>query len=1264
MKRLTICVFLLASIVVSAAPERATVSPRFADWMKGGRSGLPPSPVSWGFGRAAKSPRKLLFAANGQESRWDSREHGWVSPIKDQKSYGTCWAHAAMACLETRCLMRDASVTNDFSENHMASHRVGFELGFDDGGNNDIATALLVSGRDPINEVDDPYPNPYSGAIFPAVKHVREARILPGREGPTDNGALKEAVKTYGAVSVSYYHDGQYLNTETSAYRYTGGSAGNHAVTLIGWDDDYPAENFKSDVRPSSNGAFLVKNSWGDYAGNGMTNGCLWISYEDAAFCKGSSTVYSRVEDTTDYGLVYQYDPCGMTATFRSSLTADRNHCANMFVSTHTGAVASVGFYVGAAGLKAQISVYVGCASGQPTSGSNAVDRLEVTADFAGYMSVALPSLVPIERIGERFSVVLHVLESPNSAYPLPVEVPIGGYCTTTASFGQSYYSTDGASWTDLNAGKTNPTDNFCIKAYTAWGRDGQPARDPTVIYVDGSATGGDADGSEDHPFPSIAEALTLVQTDDIVLVAPGRYAGPVAVYDTAPGVTILASDGPEVTFIDGGFQTGCYFANGNYDVLLSGFTLENGVNFGGVFKGVASNCVIRTCESTVRNLYDYLGGGGAYRSYLFDCVLYGNAACYGGGAAYSVLEHCTVFGNSAFSGSGVDYTCKCYNSIMWGNWNFDGLLDNWERIGQGFETHFEYCCTYPSSGWYDQRQNVFADPKCVSLQNADWRLRSGSPCIGKAYDGANMGADRGVPVEGFVIETDVIGVGTVTPTYAVVPEGGTASFSAASDHPFVGFFTNGVFVANDADYAWPSVRADGTLSVAFERLDLHVDAANGDDGNDGRAPDRAKRTLQAAVDLCGAGDSVSVAPGTYAGITPRAGGFTVTAEKGPTETAIDGGWTNRCLNSPDLDVSLVGFTLRRGVASLNFGGGAFGGILSHCVISNCEAGAGGGAAFAVLSNCLVVANRAGVFSVADNLGLGGGLCDCHPYNCTVAGNRALNFGGGAFLDEEYVAHNTVVAANVCDKGYDNGNDIYGMGYWVTVCSLSDRDAKFVDAARGDYRLTARSPCIDTGSNVFATAQLDLAGTNRIVGARVDMGCFEYTPPVTDWPSAVVAPGASAEEEAQAVAVAMAAAGFADARASALSTLAQYDMFTAWADAHGHSPRDMIGSKTSFLSSALDADGLLDDRADEIRIGEFGLPADGSWKMSLDLPDYDEAKVDSSLLRAAVGVVGAEKADGKYGELDASVSAGTGCAVITGSVPDAQDSLFLKATVR
>ena len=69
-----------------------------------------------------------------------------------------------------------------------------------------------------------------------------------------------------------------YYNPYTYAYSYPGSAGVNHAITLIGWDDNYSRENFNSASNVTSNGAWIARNSWGDDWGEA---GYFYISYEN-----------------------------------------------------------------------------------------------------------------------------------------------------------------------------------------------------------------------------------------------------------------------------------------------------------------------------------------------------------------------------------------------------------------------------------------------------------------------------------------------------------------------------------------------------------------------------------------------------------------------------------------------------------------------------------------------------------------------------------------------------------------------------------------------------------------------------------------------------------------------------------------------------------------------------------------------------------------------------------------------------------------------
>ena len=107
-----------------------------------------------------------------------------------------------------------------------------------------------------------------------------------------DADRVKLLISEYGSVSTMIYMDnsGKYYCPDTAASCYPFDGVVNHAVTLIGWDDNYKKENFSSNSGVTTDGAWIVKNSYGTSWGD---DGYFYISYEDKSLTIWSVTLLS-----------------------------------------------------------------------------------------------------------------------------------------------------------------------------------------------------------------------------------------------------------------------------------------------------------------------------------------------------------------------------------------------------------------------------------------------------------------------------------------------------------------------------------------------------------------------------------------------------------------------------------------------------------------------------------------------------------------------------------------------------------------------------------------------------------------------------------------------------------------------------------------------------------------------------------------------------------------------------------------------------------
>ena len=347
-----------------------------------------------------------------------------------------------------------------------------------------MSMAYLARWTGPINESDDPYDDEDACGNSPTgltvQKHTQKVYQLPPRSSATDNDAIKNAIMTHGGVFASMRWDSSCYKGSTFAYYYGGSSdSANHGITLIGWDDNYSASNFKS--TPSGDGAFLMKNSWGTSWGD---NGYFWISYYDTVLARYSwSGIFYDPEPMDNYDYNYQYDPYGWVGSFDNG-SSTTWWFANVFTATASHTLQAVSFYAAVPDSTYEVRIYKSPDSSPLNTGGYELSQTG-TLTYADYHTIDLTSGVDVAS-GQEFSVVVK-LTTPSYTSPIPVEYAYSGYSSvTTASAGQSYIRSSGTSgnWTDLTQWKS--TANVCLKAFA------------TVAGILGDTNGDDSVNSTD----------------------------------------------------------------------------------------------------------------------------------------------------------------------------------------------------------------------------------------------------------------------------------------------------------------------------------------------------------------------------------------------------------------------------------------------------------------------------------------------------------------------------------------------------------------------------------------------------------------------------------------------------------------------------------------------------------------------------------------------------------------------------------------------
>lgn len=313
--------------------------------------------------------------------------------IKNQMQTNSCWTFATLSSLETNLALSNKkngvnlSKVYDFSERHMeyatsktflnnVENKSGYNRKVGTGGNSTMAQSYLTNGTGAVPESEMPFENNEDIIDISKIKNktlssqVYDTVDFPDyqKEKNEENkteilNKIKKHIQNYGSIYAGLHG----ASSEVSAFNCYNDETGakycnntylhnaDHAVSIIGWDDEYSIDNFPASARPTKKGAWIVRNSWGEKVEfelskikeeifnaykqdciklgwnsaeeipniflekSGFTvdgnkafraygdNGIIYVSYEDVNISKTMFGI-EKATDTVNYDYLYQYD--------------------------------------------------------------------------------------------------------------------------------------------------------------------------------------------------------------------------------------------------------------------------------------------------------------------------------------------------------------------------------------------------------------------------------------------------------------------------------------------------------------------------------------------------------------------------------------------------------------------------------------------------------------------------------------------------------------------------------------------------------------------------------------------------------------------------------------------------------------------------------------------------------------------------------------------------------------------------------------------
>ena len=367
---------------------------------------------------------------------------------------------------------------------------------------------------------------------FPGIaSFFKNSYVLPPIAKKDDDGsyvfnpvglaAIKTEIANGHGVAFGYFADASkpnqengdegYMNT-TNWAQYTNDNSlkANHAVTIVGYDDNYPKENFTRIANgeavegstPPGDGALIVKNSWGalteedkatmtfDIDGNPVyvspdangwgyeDSGYFYLSYYDQTICCAESYEFYKRSDIKYYELNYdQYDLLQGNDYEGFSSAEDAIQSANVFDAEEDAFLCQISYMTTDPATTVHYALYKDVTDGDPTSGI-LLEESENTHAISGYQRIDLQNEYFLHK-GEKYSVVISqkhtVDEGEKSAVSVSYAIDYRPQTTVTGVIneGESYFLSKDR-WYDLSEDETKNVliDFVYNEVVSEWGQE------------------------------------------------------------------------------------------------------------------------------------------------------------------------------------------------------------------------------------------------------------------------------------------------------------------------------------------------------------------------------------------------------------------------------------------------------------------------------------------------------------------------------------------------------------------------------------------------------------------------------------------------------------------------------------------------------------------------------------------------------------------------------------------------------------------------